>query len=271
MSRLLQFHKDCLVVSDPADPSTWTRIKHKLDKTIWAIFDHKKTELAVITTGVALSITAGILTGGLSLVAQFAIGAAVGIAKGSVDKATEYARYKVNKKQLARLDKADPSKIGRGDLRNMQQNLAYNQEHFQECLFRAVRAYMKLKQWTDGWVASEDFARANVDTPEKAKQLLQDMYTFHIEYDRALHYFSQYEVFVEFSHAFADGMIKKHNEWIATERLLEKAKNTVAQPHSWHVGTCRKSIVKTDLCYGPKNATNDVSNDALPVHHRLTD
>lgn len=116
MSRIKQFHEDCLSVADPENPGVWHRVKSKLDKTIWAIFDHKKTELTIITTGVAVSIAAGILTGGLSLVAQFAIGAAVGVTKGSMDKVVEYARYKVNKKQLAKLDLADPSKVGRGEL-----------------------------------------------------------------------------------------------------------------------------------------------------------
>jgi len=211
--------------------------------------------------GTAASIAVGILTGGLSLVVQFAIGAAAGVAKGGVEKVTEYTRYKINKRQLVKLDKSQPEKLGRGEVRSMHQNLAYNEEHFKECLFRAVRAYLKLKAWENKVAAPL--------SPASAGQLMEDMYTFYTEYDRALHYFVQFELFVEFSHVFAARLAEKYN--LDCDEWENAAKNLIVDGDcNFHTATCRTSLVKTSICYGPKDKSVIAPSDAgLPYHTLL--
>ena len=256
-------HADVLAYADPADPSRWTKFWRKVGKTAYAVWDHKKGAAAACAAGLALSIGVGIATGGMSLVLQFAIGVGVALAQQGTSSLTDYAYYKSNKKTLMSLKGADPKNIGRQDIRAAKGALAYNEEHLKTSIYKVTQAYMKLKSWQPkaekvriaetNWETLADstgFANINLLSQADAKQLLTDMYHFYIEYDRALHYFSQYEVFVEYTYTFVRAQADWYNGKVGNwDRAIE---NTTHKKHDWHKSTCQKSTFKTDLCYGEK-------------------
>jgi hypothetical protein len=262
-NRVDQIHADVLAYADPADPGRWTKFWRKVGKTAYAVWDHKKGAAAACAAGLALSIGVGIATGGMSLLLQFAIGVGVALAQQGAGTLTDYAYYKSNKKTLMSLKGADPTKFGRQDLRAAKGALAYNEEHLKTAIYKVTQAYLKLNKWQQiaqkvqgaevQWETmgdSSNFANIDTLTPAEAQQMLTDMYHFYIEYDRALHYFSQYEVFVEYAYTF----VRAQADWYNGEVSVWDAaiSNTTNKKHAWHVATCRKSTFKTDLCYGEK-------------------
>ena len=275
-------HTDVLAYADPENPSRWTKFWRKVGKTAYAVWDHKKGAAAACAAGLALSIGVGIATGGMSLVLQFAIGVGVALAQQGAGSLSDYAYYKSNKKNLMSLKGADPKKFGRQDIRAAKGALAYNEEHLKTSIYKATQAYIKLSTWkplaekvhkaeSDWEQLNNDTGFANIDllSPDQAKQLLTDMYHFYIEYDRALHYFSQYEVFVEYTYTFVRAQADWYNGKVSNwDRAIE---NTTHKPHTWHRATCQKSIVKTDLCYGEKEAIGTTNGYAGGTpYHRVT-
>ena len=267
MTRLTDIHADVLAQADPSDPSRWTKFWRKIGKTAYAVWDHKKAAAAAWTLGVAASIAVGVATGGMSLLLQFAIGTGVALLKKSGGSLADYASYKWNKKKLKELKNAAPGSIGRADLRLVKDSLAYNDEHLKTAIYKATQAFLQLSRWKNqaakvrGAEAAyeaditqvAEFANIPDLTPADAKALLADMYNFYFEYDRALHYFTQYEVFVEYSYTFVAAQGKWYNDRVdGWDRAIEKTTN---RKHDWHDSTCRKSIIKRDLCYGSDDAS----------------
>ncbi len=286
-TRLQHVHQDVLKLADPADPSRWTKFWRKVGKTAYAVWDHKKAAAAAWTVGVAASIGVGIATGGMSLLLQFAIGVGVALAKKTGGSLADYASYKMNKKKLKNLDHANPDKIGRSELRTIKDNLDYNEEHLKTALFKATHAFIQLSKWkrqADLVKGAESAYEADITsttafgnipdlTPEQAQKLLADMYNFYFEYDRALHYFSQYEVFVEFSMAY----VAAQGEWYNSnvDGWDRKIRETTNKSHKWHTDNCRKSTrpFKTDVCYGAKKQTDALVDGATSgdPYHRVTE
>lgn len=285
MPRLNDLHKDVLDQADPSDPSRWTKFWRKVEKTAYAVWDHKKTAAAAWTAGIALSIGVGIATGGMSLLLQFAIGVGVALAKKTGGSLADYASYKMNKKRLKDLQNADPSKIGRGDLRTVKDSLDYNEEHLKTAIYKATQAFIKVSTWKPmaekvraaGAAYEADITQvaefANIPdlSPAQAKEMLTDMYNFYFEYDRALHYFAQYEVFVEYSFAFVAAQGKYYNDNV--DAWDRKIATTTHKKHAWHEITCRKSFIKTDLCYGAKepDITRVDNSTGGTAYHRVID
>ena len=271
-------HLDVLSQADPEDPGRWTKFCRKIGKTVYAVYDHKKGAAAAWAVGIAASIGLGIATGGASLLIQFAAGTAYGLAKGAGGGLWDYKKYKSNKKRLEKLKNSDPSRIGREDLRAGMENLKYNEEHLKGSLYKATHAFLKLKRWEGAascMRAASDpltpLAREAKLTTAEATRMLTDMYNFYFEYDRALHYFTQYEQFVEYAHAYAGAQADWYNlEVDGWDKAIEA---TVNAKSAWHVVTCRKSTLHKDVCYGASKVRptlNDGEHLGHP-HHRVTE
>ena len=278
MQRVQQLHADILKSADPESISLIKKFGRKIGKTAWSIWDHKKRAAALCFVGLAASVATGIMTGGASLVVQFAIGTAVGLAKTAGGNVADNIEYKMNKRSLAKLTAAAPEKIGRAGLRTMKDNLDYNEEHFKTALYKVTQAYLVLKtykhavdQVSQDSTGSQVVGQRKTLSAKDAEGLLVAMYNFHIEYDRAVHYFSSFETFVEFSHAFVFNLAKNYNRDSATwDGAVDR---TVKQSRDWHSSTCRKSRrpFKTDVCYGLQAGGVEIpgSDGGLP-HHPVT-
>ena len=274
--RLNKIHADVLSLADPDNPSNWTQFWRKIGKTVHAVYDHKKGAAAAWTIGVAASIGLGIATGGASLLIQFAIGTAYALTKTAGGKVMDYAYYKMDKKKLEDMKNMDPAKIGRGNLRTVKNSLAYNEEHLKTSIYKATQAFLKLSGYKSAADSIRGASSATVDqtsiqtlSAKQAEDLLASMYHFYFEYDRALHYFAQYEVFVEYSHAFVAAQGEWYNGKVGDwDRAIAR---TVDESRTWHTENCRKSILKTDICYGMKetNLPDRSGCDQGTPHHRV--
>lgn len=274
--RLNMIHADVLNMADPESLGRWTQFHRKIGKTVYAVFDHKKGAAAAWTVGVAASIALGVATGGASLLIQFAVGTAYALAKGATGNLVDYASYKMNKKKLEDMKQMDPAKIGRESLRTVKDSLAYNEEHLKTSIHKATQAFLKLTAYKDAaesirGASSATVVQARIQTltAKQAQELLASMYHFYFEYDRALHYFSQYEVFVEYSHAYVAAQGEWYNKEVAE---WDKATETTVNGNRWwHVDNCRKSIFKTDICYGMKENNLPSRNgvDTGTPYHRV--
>lgn len=279
-TRLDNLHADVLLLADPETLGRWEKFKRKIGKTIYAAYDHKKAAVGWAVAGVAASIALGVATGGASLLIQFAVGTAYALTKKAAGDVMDYASYKSNKKKLESLKTADPTKIGRKDLRAAKGALDYNEEHLKTAIHKSTQAFLKLSSWKDACASIRACSDPLVDQTSvvtlsraQAQSLLTDMYHFYYEYDRALHYFSQFEVFVEFSRAFVAEQANYYNNRVVHwDRAIEESVHRTTNEHK---AICRKSWRpgKTDICYGSRD---DIQADRINMesgtpYHRVID
>jgi hypothetical protein len=278
-TRLEQAHLDVLHEADPEALGRWSQFWRKVGKTAYAAFDHEKGAMAASLVGTAASIGMGILTGGASLLIQFVVSAASGVAGKGGSSLINYYNYRRNKRVLQSLGDADPSKIGRPPrvaLRAAREALEYNEEHFLTAMFKVTQAYIKLKKWEHTAqnmraVGAGSIGQATAVTlsPSESRKLLSDMYNFYFEYDRALHYFTQFEIFVQYSQTFVRGQADWYNgnvrKWDAAAEATINAKS------QWHTTSCRTALITKSICYGANSATatqRDGEPGGLP-HKRI--
>lgn len=241
-----------------SEPTGWQAFCRKIEKTAWSVADHRKTEVAVAVVGGAISIGIGVLTGGLSLAIQFGVGLAMGLGQKTAGRLAGYANYEANK---AHLDTAMGDEVGRDDRKSVRmayKNFQYNEGHFQDALYGVIAALKDLQ------------ARSNapISTEADLGGLISAIVVFKDEYERALHYFFQYERFVEFEAKFLAAAGNAYNA--VCDEHSELVAETVKQSRTWHKTTCRKSVARKDICYGLHDSEHEVANTALGnPHHRM--
>ena len=241
-----------------SEATRWQAFCRKIEKTAWAIADHKKTDVAVVAAGAAISIAVGVLTGGLSLAVQFGVGLALGLGNRTVGRLAGYANYEANKTSLETAMGDTAGREDRKSVRLAYKNFQYNEGYFQDSLYGAISGFRALQACAQKPIASEEDLQA----------MIYAFIVFKDEYERALHYFFQYERFVEYEAKFltaaANAYNAKHDEYRAA------VEQTVKQDRAWHRSTCRKSVVKTDICYGLSNTEPEIANSSGGTpHHRM--
>ena len=253
--RVMQIFADAQQASEA---TRWQAFCRKIEKTAWAIADHKKAEAAAIAAGAAISITVGVLTGGLSLAVQFGVGLALGLGNRTIGRLAGYGNYEANK---AALETAMGDTAGREDRKSVRlayKNFQYNEGYFQDSLYGVINAFRGLQACAQKPITSEADLQA----------MIYNFIVFKDEYERALHYFFQYERFVEYEAKFLTAAANAYN--IKYEEYRAAIEQTVRQNRAWHRATCRKSRVKTDICYGLNNTDAEIPNSAAGnPHHRM--
>ena len=243
----------------------WTKFTRKIEKTAWSLADHNKTEIAVAAALGAAGIALGVVTGGLGLAAIFGVAMAVGLTKKGITRAAVYGNYKLNKHQLAQERPATTSPTSEDHklVRMAYKNFHYNEDAFQSCLDGMIKAFADLK--------AAKAAISHTRAVDSLENLLYAYVVFQDEYDRALHYFLQFEHYVEHESDF----LLKMGTWFELKEPIytQMIKNTVKMDTAWHTATCRKSRVKKDICYGQKLIAGQrpAENPSAPAHHRLTE
>lgn len=249
MSRLALLHEDCCKAADPDQASRLTRIGHKLSKTAWSIWDHKlpdKKTVAVMVGGAALSAGLAVVTGGASLAVQLAVAFAVGVGSGGIQKIVDHRNYRNRK---AKISKAQSEEIEetRGTARMMHENLVYNEDHYIDTLAQLLEACKELR-------AYETTKQLNGEA--QMKEFVKRVAIFWDRYERASHYFVQYEEYIRYVHKFADHARTKHDDHLHIfERYLEAV---VKKDQAWHRANCRTSRFSKDICYGLSDDEKDV-------------
>lgn len=262
MSRLTLLHEDCCKAADPEKADRLTRIGHKLSKTAWAIWDHKlpdKKTVAVMVGGAALSAGLAVVTGGASLAVQLAVTFAIGVGSGGIQKLVNHRNYRSRKEKISKARSEEVAET-RSTARMMHENLLYNGDHYVDTLAqfleacKDMRAYEKVEQ-----------LRSEAEIQEFVKRVA----VFWDRYERASHYFIQYEEYVRYVHRFADHARVKHDDHLhIIERYLEAV---VKKDRAWHKANCRTSRFSTDVCYGLKDGLQEVVMGVNgDPHHRVS-
>jgi hypothetical protein len=264
MSRLEQLHADCCAAADPEHAGRWTRFKHKVSKTAWSAWDHSlpdKKTIALAVAGAALSAGLAVATGGVSLGVQFAVAFAVGVGSGGLQKLVNHRNYRDRKAKIeTALAEEDSSGGTRQTARMMHENLVYNEDHYLSTLAQLLDQSKKLKEYE---------TVAQLDDEAAMQEFVRRVALFWDRYERASHYFIQFEQYVHYTHRFADHARAKHDLQLpAIERYLELV---VRQSRDWHKANCRTSRFSTDVCYGLADTELEVPRALTgSPHHRFS-
>lgn len=255
-------HEDARDLADPEKAGRWTKVKHKIGKTAWSVWDHKlpdKKTVAVMVAGAALSAGLAVVTGGASLAVQFAVAFAIGVGSGGIQKAVDHRNYRNRKAKIERAV-AEETEQTRGTARNMHENLAYNEDHYLSTLAHFVEASKKLQ----GYEGKKELANER-----EMQEFVETVAVFWDRYSRAAHYYQQYEQYVFYTHRFAAHAKARHDAILPTvEDVIEKV---VAQPRAWHKANCRTSRLSTDVCYGLRDGMLEIPGyTGGQPHHRLS-
>jgi hypothetical protein len=241
-----------------SEATRWAAFCRKIEKTAWSIADHKKTEVAVAAAGAAISIAVGVLTGGLSLAVQFGVGLAMGLGQRTMGRVAGYANYEANKGALETAIGDTAGREDRKSVRMAYKNFQYNEGYFQDGLYAAIESFRDLQAR----------AQTPIANAEDLQAMIYSFVVFKDEYERALHYFIQYERFVEYEAKFLTAAGTTYNA--KYDEYKAAVEETIKQNRAWHKATCRKSRLSTDICYGLRDTEPEINNSTYGnPHHRM--